>query len=245
MVASVGNYDYIFDWEFQTDGLIRVKVGLSGMLMVKGTPYENVEQMPDQKAMTGPLVSENVVGVVHDHFITFHLDMDIDDALNNSLSFGQSPRTSYLRARREVAVREEDAKIKLKLYDPSEFHVVNTRRRSRLGNPMGYKVVPHDMGDSIQRSEQWAGGLLVCQSRGEDNLAVWSDRNREIENKDIVLWHTLGFHHIPCQEDFPVMPTVSSSFDLTPVNFFESNPNLHAMPNFEEDLPVCFPTTSS
>lgn len=26
MAASVANYDYIVDWEFQTDGLIRIKV---------------------------------------------------------------------------------------------------------------------------------------------------------------------------------------------------------------------------
>jgi hypothetical protein len=29
MIASVGNYDYIIDWEFQTDGVIRVKVHIS------------------------------------------------------------------------------------------------------------------------------------------------------------------------------------------------------------------------
>ncbi|CAH1453726.1 unnamed protein product [Lactuca virosa] len=271
MVASVGNYDYIFDWEFQTDGLIRIKVGLSGMLMVKATPYENIYNISNTNDMTGTLVSENVIGVVHDHFISFHLDMDIDGANNSFAEVNlvkeetlsrQSPRKSYIKAKRKIAKTEDDAKIKLKLYDPSEFHVFNPSRISRLGNPTGYKIVPSgtaasllDLDDPPQirgaftnnqiwvtphnKSEQWAGGLLVSQSKGEDTLATWSARNRDIENKDIVLWYTLGFHHIPCQEDFPVMPTVSSSFELKPVNFFDRNPIMGVKPIFQKDLPVC------
>ncbi|KAL8210113.1 hypothetical protein R6Q57_006845 [Mikania cordata] len=277
MAASVGNYDYIFDWEFQTDGLIRITVGLSGMLMVKATPYENLYNISDTDDIMGTLVSENIIGVVHDHYISFHLDMDINGP-NNSFAKvnlvkeetlpGQSPRKSYLKAKRKVAKTEDDAKIKLKLYDPSEFHVFNPAKRSRLGNPTGYKLVPSgtaasllDLDDPPQiraaftnnqiwvtphdRNEEWAGGLLVSQSKGDDTLAQWSARNREIENKDIVLWYTLGFHHIPCQEDFPIMPTVSSSFELKPVNFFDRNPILNAKPTFEKDLPVCFATDSS
>ncbi|KAI7989675.1 Primary amine oxidase [Camellia lanceoleosa] len=266
MAASVGNYDYIFDWEFQTDGLIRIKVGLSGMLMVKGSSYENMHAMPNTNDTSRPFLSENVIGVVHDHFITFHLDMDIDGPDNSFVKVdlvkeetlpGQSPRKSYLKAKRHVAKTEDEARIMLKLYDPSEFHLVNPSKMSRLGNPSGYKVVPGgtagsllDLNDPPQiraafTNNQWAGGLLVYQSRGEGTLAVWSERNREIEKKDIVLWYTLGFHHIPCQEDYPIMPTLSSSFDLKPINFFPSNPILRAKPIFDQDLPVCWPTTSS
>ncbi|KAF5176157.1 Primary amine oxidase, partial [Thalictrum thalictroides] len=271
MAASVGNYDYVIDWEFQMDGLIQIKVTLSGMLMVKGTPYQNLDQVMDGQNMSGTLVSENLIGVVHDHFITFHLDMDIDGSDNSFVNVhlekqetspGESPRKSYLKVKREVAKTEKDAQIKFKLYDPSEYHVVNPNKNSKVGNSVGYKVVPGgnaatllDLHDPPQiraaftnnqiwvtpynRSEEWAGGLLVYQGKGEDTLAVWSDRDRPIENKDIVLWYTLGFHHIPCQEDFPIMPSVSSSFDIKPVNFFESNPILGVAPNAHEDLPVC------
>ncbi|KAL8166540.1 hypothetical protein V2J09_008039 [Rumex salicifolius] len=273
MAASVANYDYIVDWEFQTDGLIRIKVGLSGILMIKGTPYTNTDQIPDSEETYGTLLSENVIGVIHDHYITFYLDMDVDGEDNSFVKVSLekqmttslsdvTPRKSYLKATRKVAKTEKDAQVRLKLYSPSEFHVVNPNKKTRVGNPVGYKVVPGgtaasllDLDDPPQkrgaftnnqiwvtpynRSEEWAGGLFVYQSKGEDNLATWSQRDRAIENKDIVMWYTLGFHHIPCQEDFPIMPTVSSSFDLKPVNFFERNPILGIPPNKEEDLPVC------
>ncbi|GMI76358.1 Copper Amine Oxidase [Hibiscus trionum] len=277
MAASVANYDYIVDWEFQTDGLIRVKVGLSGILMVKGSEYENMDQVEGQENLYGTLLSENVIGVIHDHYITFYLDMDIDGSDNSFVkvnlkrqdtSAGESPRKSYMKAVRNVAKTEKDAQIQLKLYDPSEFHVINPTKKTRVGNPVGYKVVPAGTAASLldhddppqrrgaftnnqiwvtpyNRSEQWAGGLFVYQSHGDDTLAVWSERDRPIENKDIVVWYTLGFHHVPCQEDFPIMPTVSSSFDLKPVNFFESNPILRIPPNVEKDLPVCRPAASA
>lgn len=121
------------------------------MLMVKGTPYKNMNQVPKEEDMYGTLVSENVIGVIHDHFITFYLDMDIDDSDNSFVkvhltkvdtSPGESPRKSYMSAKRQVVKTEKDAQIKLKLYDPSEFHVINPSRRSIVGNPSGYKVVP-------------------------------------------------------------------------------------------------------
>ncbi|KAG5552176.1 hypothetical protein RHGRI_010311 [Rhododendron griersonianum] len=271
MVCVFESYAGDIAWRHSECPITGMEVGLSGILMVKGSPFVNMNQVNEQENLYGTLLSENVIGVIHDHYVTFHLDMDVDGSDNSFVKVNlqrehdspdNAPRRSYLKAVRNVAKTENDAQVKLKLYDPSEFHVINPSKKTRVGNPVGYKVVPGgtaasllDLDDPPQKrgaftnnqiwvspyneTEQWAGGLFVYQSQGEDTLAVWSERDRAIENKDIVVWYTLGFHHIPCQEDFPIMPTVSSSFDLKPVNFFENNPILRMPPNVDKDLPTC------
>lgn len=75
-------------------------------------------------------------------------------------------------------------------------------------------------------NERYASGPYPTSSDGSDGLAVWTRANRPIVNTDIVGWYTLGFHHVPRAEDWPVMPVMWHSFYLRPFHFFPSNPVL-------------------
>jgi len=78
--------------------------------------------------------------------------------------------------------------------------------------------------------ERFPAGEFVNQSSGDDSIEVWTEQDRNIENTDIVVWHSFGLHHLPRPEDHPVQPCISCGFHLMPSGFFDQNPVIDLPP---------------
>ena len=122
-----------------------------------------------------------------------------------------------------------------------------------LGEPVAYKLMPgenvqpfvHPDASVIKRAafmtkhlwvtpyhpaEKYATGDYPNQHPGGAGLPEWTQANRSIENTGVVVWYTIGMHHIPRPEEWPVMPVSYAGFLLQPAGFFAANPALDVPP---------------
>jgi primary-amine oxidase len=74
--------------------------------------------------------------------------------------------------------------------------------------------------------ERYPCGEFLVASERDTGLPLWTAKDRPLEDADVVLWHVFGLFHEPRTEDWPVMPTESTSFALKPAGFFDRNPAL-------------------
>jgi primary-amine oxidase len=202
----------------------------------------------------GTLVAPNLVAVNHDHYFNFRLDVDVDGPANTfnhdvyttrTLPASSARKSIYVVERRLIATEKEGQ------FDtghgPARLRVMNEGRTNAVGNPVSVELqaanharliidradwparrarfLEHDVWVTpYSRTERYAAGQYMMGSKGDDGLAVWAERNRDVRNQDIVVWVNLGMHHLTRAEDIPVMPMIWHSLKLRPHNFFDRNP---------------------
>ena len=254
MAATIGNYDYFIDWVFAQDGRIKSRIGATGYDGLKGVRAQSMNDSgAESDTAYGTLVAPGLVATNHDHFFSIRLDVDIDGSSNSiaidrliSTDFA-GPRSGWI-VESQVAQTESDARLNYNPSQPAKWRIFNRNATGPLGHAPGYVLKPGNSvaysllnaGDMAQQragftkhqlwvtpqddNERYAAGMYVNQSEGGLGLPEWTAANRSIQNTDVVLWYTAGFHHVPRTEDFPIMPSVWHEFELVPFNFFDRNP---------------------
>jgi primary-amine oxidase len=127
------------------------------------------------------------------------------------------------------------------------WKVINPEAKNSVGYPTGYKLIvtpsplmlaqegsyvrkrggfatKHVWVTAYDPAEKYASGDYPNVHAGGDGLPRYVQQNRNIENTDIVLWHSFGHTHVCKPEDFPVMPVEYAGFMLKPNGFFAANP---------------------
>ena len=212
------------------------------------------EQGASRDDLYGRFIAPYLVGVNHTHLFSFRLDFDVDgpanslmvDRLETERLPAANPRRSLWHVNTLEARTESDAKRHSPMNAPELWRIVNPSVKGAYGDPVGYMIAGHGVmsllapDDMMRRragftdynlwvtpqsaDELYAAGNYPTVGPAGQGLPDWTRANRPIANTDLVAWYTLGFHHVPRPEDWPMMPMEIHGFELKPVGFFNRNP---------------------
>jgi primary-amine oxidase len=249
-IATVGNYEYGFYWYFYLDGTIQLEVKLTGVMQTQALP-------PGERSPYASPIAPGLAAPVHQHLFCARLDFDLDGKVNEAHEIeahpvapgGENPWANAFVAVTRRLDSELEARRTVNVTTSRTWKFVNPSVENRLGQPVGYKLVPGPAPvmlaapeSSVSKragfarynlwvtpyvpDERRGAGDYPNQHPGGDGLPKWTAADRSLVGTDIVAWHTFGVTHIPRPEDWPVMPVESCGFHLIPSGFFDANPAL-------------------
>jgi len=253
-IITAGNYEYAFYWYFYQDATIELEDKLTGIVLTAALPPGETS---DYGTVVAPQTlaahHQHFFSVRLDMAVDGDRNSVLEVETEPAPMGPANPYGNAFRPRRTLLRSESQAQ---RLIDPltgRHWLVINPNVTNALGQPVGYKLVPggnvvpfaHEDSSFIRRAafttrhlwvtpftpgERFPAGEYPNQHPGGAGLPEWTKADRPIENTDIVLWYTLGSHHLPRPEDWPVMPVERAGFTLRPVGFFDTNPALDVAP---------------
>lgn len=253
-IATVGNYEYAMYWYFYLDGTMEFEMKATGILnTVAGLPGT-----PDKYATeVAPGVYGQIHQHVFCARLDMAIDGDENSAVEcNTYSEPPGENNPYGNVfyQEETVLKTEAAAGRKINPDTQRFwKFVSSDKSNYMGKPTAYKLEPlhcvtpflaadspsgkragftknHLWVTAYDPEERYPAGEYMNHSDGSDGLTGFVADDANVENTDIVAWHTFGLHHMPRLEDFPVQPCISSGFKLMPSGFFDRNPCLDLPP---------------
>ncbi len=254
MILTAGNYDYVFDWVFRQDGAISVNVGATGVDQVKGAKGKDATAGLDDLSYGRFIAPFLIgINHSHHFSFRLDMDVDgtansvmVDRLVTERLP-ATSGRKSIWKVESSSAKTESEGMRHSTMSAPEIWRVVNPVVKGAYGDPVGYEIsgghgamtlmlpddylqkraafTDHTLWVTPYRADElYAAGDYPTGSVAGDGLARWTSANRPVADTDVVVWYTLGFHHVPRPEDWPVMPVAWHGLEIRPVGFFARNP---------------------
>lgn len=253
-IATVGNYEYGFYWYFYQDGTIQCEIKLTGIMNT--TSLE-----PGETPEFGVEVAPRLNAPFHQHIFAARLVTNIDGQNNSAYEVNTvrvpagpaNPHGNAFKAELTPLASEKQARRCINSDTARFWRFVNPNRKNRLGQPVGYRLVPgencpplvqpdarvmrraaftsnHLWVTPFDERERYAAGDYPNQHPAGDGLPVWTEADRNISNTEIVAWYVFAHNHVPRPEDWPVMPVGMIGFQLKPDGFFERSPAMDVPP---------------
>lgn len=246
-VSTVGNYDYMFSYEFYLDGSIKVLVRASGYIQSAYFAHNGDY---------GYQIHDALSGSMHDHVLNYKADFDILGTANTmqlssfvptteSYKWHDRPRNT-MKVKRRFIESEDDGKLLLD--GATQYRVVNTDKPNKYGEYRGYRILPGDgtchltvaNSSNLEKAVYpFEYDLFVTRQKDTEPRSCHPYNGQDIydpvidfsqffdgeslEQEDLVVWMNLGMHHLPHTGDLPntVFTTAHSSMQFMPLNYYD------------------------
>ncbi|OAX80178.1 hypothetical protein ACJ72_05496 [Emergomyces africanus] len=249
-VATVDNYDYMFEYAFHVDGSLEISVRASGYLQ-SSAYYKS-------QGKWGPRIQQGTQGSLHSHVLTWKADFDIVDSSNSfeisKLVVAEQSQPwfpelgVFEQIETSTSFLEKEARLNHEPNNQAMYRVVNRGKKNAWGENRGYRIIPgrsnvhlpiFNSPFSRKNSEFAKQHFAVTRQHDNEPFAnsvqntnlAWKPQQdfskffdeEPLDQEDLVVWMNMGMHHFTRSEDVPVtlFSEAYASMVLTPHNFFD------------------------
>lgn len=240
-VSKVGEYIYMPEWTFYSDGRMQPRMVATGALQRFGNSAN--EQY-------GWLIADNKVGLSHMHNFFWRLDFDLDGTGENDVF--QELNYSASGGKRYATVNQftTEAARSVNPQTMRSWLVKDGNTTNSKGHAIAYEIRLSEAGQrevgpdyepfthndiyltKVHDCERIASHNTRIHSCDTDNLSEYVN-GESLQGQDVVSWVAVSFYHMPRSEDAPQMDSHVSKFDLIPRDWHATNPALDYTPPVE------------